>query len=199
MTRKYELRERAEHMAETRRRIVEAAVDLHTSIGPASTSISAIAERAGVQRHTLYAHFPDTDALFRACSAHWRALHPVPDVRGLELPAALSALYGWYEQVGGALAVLSRDAAMYPEIWSGQQRAFAKMAEDLARPLGRGKLVRAAVGHALALETWRSLTLREGLTRAQAVDAMLAFIDGTRRGVRSPGWPRPKDGKPTRA
>ncbi len=79
MTRKYELKRRAERKAETRRRIVEATVALHTSDGPARTTISAIADRAGVERHTVYAHFPDERALFDACSAHWASLHPFPD------------------------------------------------------------------------------------------------------------------------
>ena len=79
MTRKYELKKRAERQAETRRRIVEATVALHTSAGPARTSISAVAERAGVQRHTVYAHFPDEATLYRACTTHWAALHPFPD------------------------------------------------------------------------------------------------------------------------
>ena len=68
MTRTYTLKRRAEQQMETRRRIVEAAVDLHSSVGPALTSISMVAERAGVQRHTLYAHFPDEKSLFLACS-----------------------------------------------------------------------------------------------------------------------------------
>ena len=73
MKRRYELKERARRQAETRQRIVDAAVELHTSVGPARTTISAIAERAGVERHTVYAHFPDEPTLFRACSTHWRA------------------------------------------------------------------------------------------------------------------------------
>src|ERR671914_2939475 len=78
MKRKYELKRRAERLNETRNRIVEATVDLHTTVGPARTTISAIAERAGVQRHTVYAHFPDERELFDACSSHWAALHPFP-------------------------------------------------------------------------------------------------------------------------
>jgi len=199
MVRKYELKRRAEGQAQTRRKIVEAAVALHTTLGPAATSISAVAERAGVQRRTVYAHFPDADSLFQACSAHWRALHPAPDLPGPDLRSALSAVYRWYEEVGDALVVLGRDAAMYPEIWQAQRRAFEDMADELARPLGRGKLVRAAIGHALALETWRSLTEREGLTTVQAVEAMLVFIEAARRGIRSREWPRQKGARPTPA
>jgi AcrR family transcriptional regulator len=178
MARKYELRSRAERQLETRRRIVEAAIDLHTTVGPARTSISAVAERAGVQRHTVYAHFPDERSLFRACSGHWRDQHPFPSVESMGLRAALTAVYAWYEDVEDALALFARDADRYPEIWTERARRFAALADALARPLGRRKAVRAAVGHALAFETWRSLVCREGLTNRQAVDAMVAFVHG---------------------
>ena len=120
MKRRYELKERARRQAETRQRIVEATVELHTTVGPARTTISAIAERAGVERHTVYAHFPDDRTLFRACSTHWRAEHPRPDVqRWLELDVpeqrlrgVLSDVYGWYEEVASDLEVLLRDAPL---------------------------------------------------------------------------------------
>src|SRR5690242_9322754 len=78
-TRTYELKRRAERQRETRRRIVAAAVDLHTSLGPSRTTVQAIAEKAGVTRPTVYAHFPDARALFEACSGHVRATAPPPD------------------------------------------------------------------------------------------------------------------------
>ncbi len=80
MARKYELKQRAEKMSETRMRIVEATVELHEKLGPARTTISAIADRAGVQRLTVYRHFPDERSLFRACSGHWQ-----PETRCLTL------------------------------------------------------------------------------------------------------------------
>src|SRR5688572_2000552 len=104
--RKYELKQRAERLEDTRRRIVEATVDLHRSVGPASTRISEIARRAGVQRVTVYNHFPDDSSLLTACSAHWRALHPAPDPgrwRAEEDVAArlrlgIRELYAWYRE-----------------------------------------------------------------------------------------------------
>ena len=78
--RPYRMQRRAELEQETRRRITESAVDLHGSLGPARTSMSAVAEHAGVRRSTLYRHFPDEQALFQACSAHWRAENPPPDL-----------------------------------------------------------------------------------------------------------------------
>jgi AcrR family transcriptional regulator len=187
MKRRYELKERARRQAETRQRIVEATVDLHTSVGPARTTISAIAERAGVERHTVYAHFPDERALFRACSTHWRGRHPRPDARRwleLDIPerrlrGVLSDLYAWYEGVASELEVLLRDTPLVPaqaEIMGETVAAASELADDLARGWPRRKSVRAAVGHALEFETWRSLVRRQGLSRKQAVDAMLRLV-----------------------
>ena len=80
--RPYQKKQRAELEAQTRRRITESTVELHRTLGPARTSISAVAERAGVRRSTVYRHFPDEAALFAACSAHWTALNPPPDITG---------------------------------------------------------------------------------------------------------------------
>jgi AcrR family transcriptional regulator len=188
MTRRYELKKRAERQAQTRQRIVEAAVALHTTVGPARTSISAIAKQAGVQRHTVYAHFPDEPALFRACSAHWEATHPAPDSAlwsGIadpqgRLQRALEAVYGWYDEVGNDVERFVRDAPISPATaaqWDRWESELRQTADSLAAPLGGSRVVRAAVGHALAFETWRSLVRREGLTKPQAVRAMLSFVE----------------------
>lgn len=187
MNRKYELKERARRQAETRQRIVEAAVDLHTSVGPARTTISGIAGRAGVERHTVYAHFPDDRALFRACSEHWEATHPMPDHATLaemedpmrRLRRALDEMYVWYESVEADLALFARDASVIPANVRGEMTSrFAAMAEAVSRGWPRRKSVRAAIGHALEFETWRSLVRRQGLSRTQAVDAMTRFVSG---------------------
>jgi AcrR family transcriptional regulator len=186
MKRRYELKERARRQAETRERIVEAAVDLHTSVGPARTTVSAIADRAGVQRHTVYAHFPDDETLVRACSLHWRARHPRPDPRRwLELDGPeerlrgmLLDLYAWYEEVEDELVVILRDAPGLPvhaEALGAQVEATAALVRDVAHGWPRRKAVRAAIGHAAEFETWRSLVRRQGLTRTQAVDALVRF------------------------
>ncbi len=187
MNRKYELKERARRQAQTRQRIVEAAVGLHTSVGPARTTISAIAERAGVERHTVYAHFPDDRTLFRACSEHWTAAHPLPAVEPLaaiedgpaRLRRALGEMYAWYESVEAELALFLRDASVVPanaEALAELTAELERVAEAVARGRPRRKTVRAAIGHALEFETWRSLVRRHGLTRAQAVDAMATFV-----------------------
>jgi AcrR family transcriptional regulator len=185
--RKYELKERARRQAETRQRIVEAAVGLHTSVGPARTTISGIAQRAGVERHTVYAHFPDDRTLFDACSDHWAARHPLPGIETLvEIPdplrrlrRALDELYAWYESVEADLALFLRDASVVAA--SGDALAkttagFADLADAVAQGWPRRKRVGAAIGHALEFETWRSLVRRQGLSRTQAVDAMAAFV-----------------------
>ena len=189
MTRRYEQRRRAERQAETRRRIVEATVDLHTSVGPSRTSIAAIADRAGVQRHTVYAHFPDERALFDACTRHWAETHPFPDVEAWRSVAdpekrlrhALSELYDWYEGVEHDLALFRRDVSLVPAYAfrvEEQAAVYAAAADVLAHDLPRTRTVRAAIGHALDFETWRSLVRRQGLTRRQAVDAMVRFATG---------------------
>jgi AcrR family transcriptional regulator len=185
MKRRYQLKERARRQAETRQRIVEAAVDLHTSVGPARTTISGIAERAGVQRHTVYAHFRDDHELFAACSAHWNADNPFPDSaqwdaiddRERRLRTALDALYEWYEHVESHVALFRRDAdSVSPDVRRRDQERLQRVHEGLARSWPRRKTVRAALAHALEFETWRSLVRRQGLSRKQAVDAMLRLV-----------------------
>src|SRR5256885_852289 len=118
-TRPYRKKKRAELEAETRRRITESAVELHGSVGPARTSMSAVAERAGVRRSTLYRHFPDESALFEACSAHWNADNPPPDPGAWgEIPdpderlrTALQEIYGYWRRTEPMIANLLRDEA----------------------------------------------------------------------------------------
>jgi len=188
MTRPYTKTKRAEREAETRRRIVEATVALHTSVGPARTTISAIANEAGVQRHTVYSHFPEEATLFAACTAHWALLHPFPPAEPWEAPAdplerfarALHEIWAWYADVESDLELFLRDAQLIPAVSADMTRyaeRLAALADRLAADLGGSSTVRAAVGHALAFETWRSLVRREGLTTADAVDLMRALLD----------------------
>lgn len=190
MARPYEKKKRAEREAETRRRIVEATMALHTSVGPARTTISAIAETAGVQRHTVYSHFPEEDALFAACTSHWALLHPFPPVEPWEavtdplerLALAIRDVWTWYAEVEPDLELFARDAALVPAVGADMARYaehLAAIADRLAADLGGSSAVRAAVGHALAFETWRSLVRREGLTTAAAVHMMLALVESS--------------------
>src|SRR6185295_18882191 len=121
MARTYTLKRRAEQQAETHRRIVEAAVELHGTVGPANTTVSMIAERAGVQRHTFYAHFPDERSMLMACSGHVMARDPLPDAepwRALKTPAerlgvGLRAIYDWFERNGDVIGSALRDAEQH--------------------------------------------------------------------------------------
>jgi AcrR family transcriptional regulator len=189
--RQYRKRRRAELEDETRRRITEAAVELHGSVGPARTTISAVAERAGVQRATLYRHFPDEEALFDACSSHWAAEHPLPDLAGWaavtdpeeRLRIALSELYAWYESGQEMLERTTRDAALVPAMRSAVERMGGWFAEALAaifrgRPErgARRRRVEAAVAHAVSFATWRSLVRDQGLSDAEAISLMLGLV-----------------------
>ncbi|HEX4746214.1 MAG TPA: helix-turn-helix domain-containing protein [Gaiellaceae bacterium] len=186
--RTYELKRRAERQEETRRRIVEAAVDLHTTLGPSRTTVAAIAERAGVTRPTVYAHFPDARSLFQACSGHVRQTVPRPDPSGWRsisdpgerLTTALSELYAYYERLEQLFENVERDVAVMPVVAevNASRLRYLEEARDVivgAWP-ARGKErehVRPAVGHALEFSTWQSLVRRQGCTRDEATRLMV--------------------------
>lgn len=188
MTRAYTLKRRAEQLAETRLRIVEAAIALHSQIGPAHTTLSMVAERAGVQRHTLYAHFPDERSLAMACSGLTMERDPPPDAaawrsiadRNERLFTGLAALYAWYERNAGLAGCVLRDAEFHPltrEIsglrWGPFMAAYADVLG--AKLSGRQ---RAMLQLALSYFTWRSLTRDSGLKSAAAARAMARAIQG---------------------
>jgi len=190
-TRKYEKRARAEAEAQTRMRITESAVELHGSLGPARTSMSAVAEHAGVRRSTLYRHFPDERALFGACSAHWAAENPPPDVGawvaiddpGARLEAALSDLYAYYRRTEGMMDKLLRDAstlAIVDELMGGYRAFLDQAGAILMRGRGlRGnaaKRTRAAIGHSLAFRTWQDLSQAQGLDDRRAAELMARLV-----------------------
>src|SRR6185437_15242850 len=139
MTRKYELKQRAEQVEETRRRIVEATVDLHLTRGPAGTQIAEVARRAGVQRRTVYNHFPDDEALFAACSAHWRARHPAPDPAAwADLRQGLRELYAWYRETEPMIANVLRDAEALPSLRRVIEPGFGAYVEAVRAALAKG-------------------------------------------------------------
>jgi AcrR family transcriptional regulator len=189
--RPYRKKRRAELEAQTQLRITESAVALHGTLGPSRTSMSAIAEHAGVRRSTLYRHFPDEAAVFAACSAHWREANPAPDLSGWaaiedpdqRLRAALEELYAYYRRTEGMMVNLYRDADLVPTV----RRSFGRFAEYLAgaqqtlmagRRLrgGARERVQAATGHALAFSTWRSLARDQGLDDAAVADLMCGLV-----------------------
>jgi AcrR family transcriptional regulator len=188
MARKYELKSRAEGMEATRRRIVEAAVDLHRTKGPARTTLSDIARRAGVQRHTLYRHFPDERAIFLACSGHYGELNPAPDPsewRAIADPAerlrvGLSAIYDYFERTQDMLDRVLRDAQVHELTGEMVQLRRAAAQAEIRRVLGEALphdegRVAAALDLALDFRAWQRLA-RSGVSRDDAVETMVAAV-----------------------
>jgi len=187
-TRKYEKKRRAEQESETRRRIVEAVFALHGEIGPARTTIKAIAQRAGVERLTVYRHFADEGAIFAACDAHFRSETPPPDPAAWadivdpaeRLRAALVAFYGFYRRGENMIANAERDAVGLPALavlMAPRDAILAAVREDLLAAWAVGDRARtklaAAIAHALRFDTWRSLARVEGLEDAEAAELMV--------------------------
>jgi AcrR family transcriptional regulator len=185
--RPYRKRRRAEQEQATRERIVDATLELHATVGPARTTISAIAERAGVQRLTVYRHFPDERELLAACGAAFTAADPPPDPApwaAIADPAqrahtALTALYGWYRRNEEMLANVARDAPGMPELAAvADPTPYLDAARrTLLRGRARRRATRAAAGHALAFSTWCSLARGEGLSDADAAAMMARLLD----------------------
>jgi AcrR family transcriptional regulator len=192
-SRPYHMRRRAEQVDETRQRITEAAVRLHTTVGPAHSSIAAVAEEAGVTRLTVYRHFADLDALFAACRAHWSAQNPRPDARAwLEIPRleerarrAFGELYGWYRDHADELYPINRDAAAMP---LSAQLATKTGNRILADALvggqvgadtdsdGEGRLLRAVARHLVDFLAWRSLAVQHGLDDREVVELAVRLL-----------------------
>jgi AcrR family transcriptional regulator len=191
MARKYEMKRRAERQKETRRRITEAAIGLHESVGPARTTVSAIAEKAGVQRHTYYAHFPELKDLYRACMGLHLEQNPMPnpsswaEVADAEerLRVALSEVYAYFCRNESMLANVLRDAPLDPvaqetmvpfyEYWETARDTIADAFDASGE---RREVLLAAVALAQDFETWRTLVRHEGLDKARAVELMVGMV-----------------------
>ena len=194
--RKYELKARAAAQEETRRRITEATVGLHLEVGPANTTISEVAKRAGVQRLTVYNNFPDEASLLGACSAHWVTQHPPPDpatwasirdpVRRAR--AALTAIYRYYRETETMSANVLRDAKTMPAlaaILEQTRDVFVRaVRDDLASAWERGgppnPALRAALALALRFDTWQALAREENMGDEQAAELVMAMARGAR-------------------
>ena len=180
------MRRRAEHVEETRLRITEAAVKLHTSIGPANTTIAGIADAAGVTRLTVYRHFADADEVFLACMGHWSALHPAPDPApwraepDLEtrVRLALGQMSDWYQEVAGDLAPIERDVDLLPASARDRRdrQAMSRVDAILADAPDPSGTLRAVIGHVVAVGTWRSLVVDQGLSPAIAVELEVGWV-----------------------
>ena len=197
--RPYRQRARADAAQLTRRRIVDAAVELHTTIGPLRTTISAIADRAGVERVTVYRHFPDERALFTACSNRFLEDHPPPDLTGpmsiadpvMRIEAVLLAVYAYYRQHEPMISTLLRDVPAVP-VLAEYLGPYLVLVRDGANALAAGlpgapnpHLLRAAIGHALAFPTWQSLARDQGLTDHECAGMMTPLVNLLAHGRRS--------------
>jgi AcrR family transcriptional regulator len=187
--RPYRQRLRAERQDQTRQRIIEAAVGLHLERGPAHTSINAIAERAGVNRVTVYRHFPDTRSLFEACSAHAARVNPPPDLarwRGIDDPrrraeVGLTQLYDYFRRTEAGWSNILRDAevmALVKEMAEKRRLAYLREARDVLLagwPKGRTRrpLLRAVLALAVDFRTWQTLVRAEELDDRAAVALMV--------------------------
>ena len=191
MPRIYKLKKRAERLDETRRRIVEATVHLHETRGAASTSISAIAELAGVERLTVYRHFPDDRSLLKACTSHYLHLNPPPDPNswcevgdaGERLRLGLSQIYDYHRRTEPMFARAARDLEENPILREVLGHFFAQweqIREILVSPWevsgSSMTLLRALIGHAMSFQTWRSLVREQGLDDAQIVELMVQVV-----------------------
>ncbi len=193
--RPYQMTRRAELEEQTRRRITESAVVLHTELrGPARTTMSAIAEHAGVRRSTVYRHFPDEETLFRACSSHWAQANPPPDARrwtGIAEPAvrtetALRELYAYYRGTQRAFEHLLRDEDLVPIVkrLMTDYHEYLRAVQDVL-VAGRGlrgraaRRARAALALSLAFATWRTLTQEQGLSDAEAVALTCRLLEAS--------------------
>jgi len=179
-------------MAETRHRIAAAAVELHGTVGPARTTMSAVANQAGVQRHTVYRHFPTEAELFGACSAHFFTQHPLPDIepwRGISDPRprlqqALNELFAYYEATEPMFRNVLRDAELIEDLRPAlrpMQQYLDTVVEVLARGWdARGRrqlLLVAALHHAIDFQAWRSLTRDPRMTRSEAIELVIALVE----------------------
>ena len=190
-TRRYQLRKRADAMEATRRRITESAMELHGTVGPARTTMTAVAERAGVQRQTVYRHFANEEELLDACSGHFAAQHPWPDAarwRAITDPAerlriGLDELYAWYEVTGEMWTNVLRDETLVAAVGPALE-PFRRYLDDAARMLavgwgargGRRAVLFAAARHAVDFHTWRSLARDGGVSRSGVVELTSAMV-----------------------
>ena len=192
--RPYRMAERAKSQEETRQRIVEATMHLHEELGPRATTISAIADKAGVQRLTVYRHFPDETAVFQACTAHWLSLNPPPDPKDWAvidnpregLKAALTAFYRYYAGTRRMWSASFRDVAEVPALREPMKQFagfVAGIGDDLTAAFHPGKQegrrIAATLQHALTFPTWADLDAR-GVNDADKVALVMDWVEGVR-------------------
>jgi len=193
-TRPYRKKLRARQEAETRRRITEAVVDLHRTVGPAHTTVTEVAKRAGVGRMTVYNHFPTDADLIEACSTHWSSQNPLPDPTewaqvedvNERLERGLLELYSWYADTEDMMGKVLRDAPIVPPLGDLMEERWWALVDQMCAVLLRGQNLKgqqrkktlAALRVALDFATWRTLTT-EGLSHTAAARLAARFVAST--------------------
>ena len=190
---KYNLKARAERYQQTRQRIVEATVELHRTAGPARTTVTEIAKKAGVERQTVYNHFPDELSLLKACSAHNRSLNPPPDPEPWKLipdpeerlRRALTDLYGYYRRNERMLANVTADRQVNPntrKVLEPRVKHQERMRDALAAGWEQGdarrrkRLLEGALWVALEFQTWHTLTRQQGFDDEESIELMVSMV-----------------------
>src|SRR5215210_1055671 len=138
--RKYDMSKRAEAVARTRRRIVDATRELHGERGITATSWDDIAARAGVGVGTVYRHFPSLDELIPACGEISMQIVALPDPRdvpslfdGVDAPAERIELlvreaFAIYERGAPELRVIRSEPEVHPSVAEGGEELEASLA-----------------------------------------------------------------------
>jgi AcrR family transcriptional regulator len=189
---KYNLKARAERYEQTRQRIVETAMELHRTYGPAQATITDIAKRAGVERQTVYNHFPDELSLFKACSAHYRALNPLPDPEPWRLIAdphsrlrkALAEVYAYYRRNEQMLANVTRDAQANPnlrKVFEARIKHQERMRDALAAGWERGdrqrhKQLYGALWMILDFQMWHTLVTQQEFEDEEVIELVVGMM-----------------------
>jgi AcrR family transcriptional regulator len=188
MTRRYKLKQRAQRQADTRRRILEATVALHAERGLVATQVTDIAQRAGVDRVTVYRHFPDPASLFKACAAHYYSAHPPPDPTGwaaiadpeARLRHGLGAVYGYWAANAAMAANVLRDVPVLGHLGVGRrllglQRDATEVLAGCWPSTDQQPALTATIRVAVDFHTWQRLVAEQGLSQQQAVELAVSW------------------------
>lgn len=190
--RKYTKTLRAEQQDETRQRIIDALIELHQDIGPANTTVKAVAEKAGVQRLTVYRHFPDEARMLQACTSHWLELNPPPDMTEWEeindatdrSHKALLLFYHYYRRTEAMWSSSYRDVKRVEALQAPMEEFetyLDQVAAELVKAWKKNKTVKSrlktTLRHGLRFYTWQSLK-NENLSDEKIATLVVNWLSG---------------------
>jgi AcrR family transcriptional regulator len=183
---------RAASVEETRRRIVDATLDLHTSQGILATSWEDIARRADVAPATVYRHFPTLDELLPACGEQSMQQLALPSdeqiaerFRGTRsrrerLRRLIEELFGLYERGGHVLHAVRRERALLAPLQRDHEEIEQRLDALTAAALEPSELGEQEIAVVRALtdyDAWAALRAR-GITGPDAVDVVAGLLEG---------------------